>query len=388
MILKNINLPVIVIIAFNRPDSLSRILKSISEANYSNESVDLIISIDKADNNQDVLDVANNFNWSNGTKKVRYQPENLGLRKHILKSMSYAIEYGSMIMLEDDLFVAPDYYNYARQALAFSTENDKIAGISLYNHQFNVHKQENFTAIEDGYDNWYFQFASSWGQAWDAKQIQSFLEWYNQKQDIDETIGLPAYVRNWPEKSWLKHFIAYTIIKNKFFLYPKISLTTNFGDEGANMDVSNTYYQVPIFLGTAKNYNFSTLNESTATYDAYYENLKISNVLNLKNEEVTIDLYGNKPLDEHKRYILTPLNYNFKILKSFGRSFKPHDLNIIHNIDGFDFFLYDTKIKATNNINIKPFDIIDYNKKTISFTQSFIIFKHKFYQRLLVLLGN
>ncbi|MDF4204134.1 glycosyltransferase [Maribacter sp. SA7] len=381
-------LPVIVIIAFNRPDSLSRILNSISEAKYPNENVDLIISIDKSHNNQNVLDVANNFNWKNGCKKVEYQSQNLGLRKHILKSMLFAREYGSMIMLEDDLFVSPDYYNYSKQSLEFSENNENIAGISLYNHQYNVHKQENFTAIEDGYDNYYFQFASSWGQAWTAKQIDCFLEWYNQKIDINNLKGIPAYVTNWSEKSWLKHFIAYTVNQNKFFIYPKISLTTNFGDEGANMDVSNTYYQVPILLSSGKKYNFSTLIETRSIYDVYFENLSISNELNLDKKDITIDLYGIKPLVSDKQYLLTSLKYDYKIIKSFGRNFKPHDLNIIKNIQGLDFFLYDTNVKSINKHKVKPFEIIDYNKKTISLTESFIIFKHKFIQRLLIFFGK
>ncbi|MDO6472181.1 glycosyltransferase [Maribacter sp. 1_MG-2023] len=382
------SLPVIVIIAFNRPDSLSRILHSISEAKYPKENVNLIISIDKSDNNQDVLDVANKFDWKNGDKKVKYQSKNLGLRKHILKCMSFASEYGSMIMLEDDLYVSPDYYNYSKQALEFSENNENIAGISLYNHQYNVHKQENFITIEDGYDNYYFQFASSWGQAWNAQQIKFFLDWYNQKIDINKLDGIPTYVSNWSEKSWLKHFIAYTVSQDKFFIYPKISLTTNFGDEGANMDVSNTYYQVPILLSSGKKYNFSTLNESRAIYDVYFENLCVSNELNLDKKDITIDLYGIKPLESGKRYLLTSLKYNYKIIKSFARSFKPHDLNIIYNIHGTDFFLYDTNVKSTNNIKIKSFDIIDYNKKTISLTESFVIFKHKFIQRLLIFFGK
>ena len=51
-------------------------------------------------------------------------------------------------------------------AMEFSVNKKYIGGISLYNHELNVHTKENFKALDDGYDNWYFQFASSWGQAW------------------------------------------------------------------------------------------------------------------------------------------------------------------------------------------------------------------------------
>tara|TARA_R110000868_G_scaffold98508_2_gene271230 strand:+ start:5434 stop:6609 length:1176 start_codon:yes stop_codon:yes gene_type:complete len=386
MVLENTALPVIVVIAFNRPNSLSRILMSISKANYPSKNIDLVISIDKTDNNQNVLEIANKFNWNHGTKKVIYQSENLGLRKHIIKSMSIVHQYDSMIMLEDDLFVSPDYYNYTQQALNFSYNNDKIGGISLYNHQLNVYKDQNFTAIDDGFDNWYFQFASSWGQAWNVKHIKLFLEWYETNPEINALDVVPKYVRNWSDKSWLKYFISFVIIKNKYFMYPKISLTTNFGDQGVNMDMSNTYFQVPILNFYGKKYNFSKLEDSHSIYDAFYENLNLNETLGFQKEEITIDLYGYKNI--FKRYLLSSQQHHYFIIKTFGRSFKPHDLNILYNIEGKDFYLYDTEVIAKNKFNSNPFYILDYNIKMISLPQAFSIFKFKFEQRLKIFLYN
>ena len=41
------NFPPIVVVAYNRPKSLSRLLKSLSNANYFSNNIDLIISIEK-----------------------------------------------------------------------------------------------------------------------------------------------------------------------------------------------------------------------------------------------------------------------------------------------------------------------------------------------------
>ena len=187
----------LVIVAFNRPKSLSRILRSIGAASYPQRSVPLIISIDRGENNSDVLEIAENFNWPFGEKKVVYQEKNLGLRSHILKCGDFSNEYGSVIILEDDLFVSPNFYNFSRNALDFSNGRQYLGGISLYNHEFNVHAQENFKALDDGYDNWYFQFASSWGQAWSKEQWNEFKNWYSGNQVIDHLIEIPQNDRNW-----------------------------------------------------------------------------------------------------------------------------------------------------------------------------------------------
>ena len=155
----------VVVVAFNRARSLKRLLSSLNDAAYIVDDVPLIISIDKGENNQDVLAVAEAFVWKHGEKKVIYQDKNLKLRKHVLQCGDYALKYGNVIVLEDDLYVSKYFYQYAEAALKFTQGNDRIGGISLYNHRFNVEASEPFEAVDDGYDNWYFQFASSWGEA-------------------------------------------------------------------------------------------------------------------------------------------------------------------------------------------------------------------------------
>ena len=294
----------IVVVAYNRPRSLSRLLRSISEARYSSEAIDLIISIDRAENNQDVLEIAEGFEWKFGLKKVVYQEKNLGLRKHILKCGGLSLEYGSVIVLEDDLFVSPNFYLFTEQALKFSESEPKIGGISLYNHQLNVHTRQNFKALEDGFDNWYFQFASSWGQAWTKDQWKGFMEWYSANPNIEGIDEVPRYVRSWSPKSWLKYNIAYLIAENRFFLYPKIAVATNFSDAGTHVGNDSTIYQVPLDYATNKKYRFSSPSEAKAIYDAFYESEALYESLGMKKHEVCIDLFGYKP-DSNTRYLLT-----------------------------------------------------------------------------------
>ncbi|HOO28393.1 MAG TPA: hypothetical protein PLU43_07995, partial [Lachnospiraceae bacterium] len=305
----------IVVVAYNRPDSLSRLLMSLAAADYpEDKEIPLIISIDKG-NNAEVIRAADNFAWIHGEKSVVCRDTNLGLKQHVLLCGDYTKIYGNIIMLEDDLYVSPAFYYYAQAALAFSDTQEDIGGISLYNHQLNVHVREPFAAIHDGYDNWYFQFASSWGQAFGSRQWSAFLEWFqeNGKKPL-ASANIPENVSSWSDRSWLKYYIKYLVESGKYFLYPQVSLTTNFSEEGVHAAKTVTDLQVPLAGRIIQNpsYRFSSLQESGAVYDAFFENicLKKQAAAQLaempeeycKEEKIEIDLYGYKPIGSKVRY--------------------------------------------------------------------------------------
>lgn len=354
----------IVVVAFNRERSLARLLKSLEKADYPNNSIELLISIDFSKNNDHIVEMANEFSWQYGKKTVVCHEQNLGLRKHILKCGNLSQKYGSVIVLEDDLLVSPNFYNYTVEALEFCDLKDEIGGISLYNHQLNVHNRQNFSALEDGHDNWYFQFASSWGQAWSSDQWKGFMNWYEQEHNIDGDSSVPIYVRRWSEKSWLKYYIAYLVSNNKFFFYPRVSLSTNFSDVGTHVGNDSTRYQVPILSSVKKDYRFSKLDESNSVYDAFYESIFLPQLLGLTNEDTTIDLYGYKT--NHSRFLLTQKILDYKIIKAYAKSLKPADANILHEIPGNELFLYDTEQKVKNRHKVDIMRPINYNYKHIS----------------------
>lgn len=62
--------PAIVIATYNRPHALSRLLNSISVANYDGyNDIPLVISIDGGDNPK-CEEIANNFTWTYGKKII------------------------------------------------------------------------------------------------------------------------------------------------------------------------------------------------------------------------------------------------------------------------------------------------------------------------------
>ena len=262
--------PVIVIAAFNRPISLERLLFSLKNAkNISNAR--LIISIDnKEPENHNIRDMAGAFEWPFGEKEVIYHPSRLGLRAHILKCGDLTRIYDSVILLEDDLFVSPYFYEYSLQALEYYESDDRIGGISLYNYPYVDMSELPFMPINDDSDVYFMQFPSSLGQIWTSKHWERFRNWYDNDPDIHQ-VPIHKKVLSWPETSWKKYFCAYLVAEDKYFVYPRLSLTTNFNDPGTHERFQNDHRgQAPLrFFGAP--YRFKGISESYCIYDSHYE---------------------------------------------------------------------------------------------------------------------
>jgi hypothetical protein len=347
--------PAIVVIAFNRPRSLERLLFSLR--NVKNiQNAKLVISIDnKEPENYVVRDLAEAFDWPYGEKTVIYQEKRLGLKKHVLKCGDLVNEYGSVILLEDDLFVSPYFYEYAVQALEFYDDDDQIGGISLYNPQHEEIRQIPFNTIYDDSDVYFYQFPSSLGQCWTKKQWQSFRNWYEPGPDIS-SINIHSFISSWPETSWKKYYCAYLIEKNKYFVYPRISLTTNFNDPGTHLNqLSNHDGQTPLKIFSS-NFRLKKYEDSLAVYDSYSElQPKTVKVFcpSLRNFSFEMDLYGLKELERiDTPYILTSKPCR-KPMFGFARALKPHELNILLNLEGKDFVFCETKDIMPRKVNTR-----------------------------------
>ena len=123
--------PAIVVVAYNRPAALRRLLGSLAGVQGA-VAVPLVISIDAGGEYfADVLAVAQQFRWPFGEKRIIEQERPLGLINHVFACGDLVDEYGSIILLEDDLFVSPQAYRYATAALDFYDYDPRVAGISL-----------------------------------------------------------------------------------------------------------------------------------------------------------------------------------------------------------------------------------------------------------------
>lgn len=334
----------IVVITYNRLHCVKRLVESLQNAWYDGDTVDLIISIDKS--NTDLVEKwADKQTWKHGAYKVIRHEKNLGLRAHVLECGNRVKDYDAIAVFEDDVTASPNFYRYSKQCVDKYKDDDRIAGISLYGFPHAGMDLHAFTPLASGYDVYFMSIAQSWGQIWMKHQWEDFYNWYT--NDPSEFGYAPRLNKlyNWPKSSWLKYHIKYCIEKNKYFVYPYHSLSTNNSDAGTHAKKqlrSNTLCQSNLQTLPQNKYSLPSLDECSVKYDFYYEAQFLGKYLGVNEENLCVDLYGDKRNEEHKRYWLTCEPAPYKIIKSFDLAYKPWENNIILNKQGDLIFLYDT----------------------------------------------
>lgn len=329
------NNPVIVIPSFNRVESLNRLLDSLSRAVY-NTKVDIVISIDGG-GPQDVIDLANGFVWDFGGKSVLLHEQHLGLRAHIISLGDLTYKYGSIILLEDDLMVSPWFYEYALSTESFYYNEDSVAGISLYAYRNNENADcAPFIPINNGYDVYFMQVPSSWGQLWTKKQWDGFKVYYEENQEIVQSDRIPDNVKEWADTSWKKFYFKYLSEKKKYFVTPYVSYTTNCGDAGAHMNKKTSLWQSQLSYGIPDSFRFPRFEEGGVKYDSYMEidPKCLPSIEGLMASDLCVDLYGTKSVDLFDNKYWLTIKDSFQIIRSFGIEMLPLENNVLYNIVG------------------------------------------------------
>lgn len=354
----------IVIVAYNRPDALSRLLDTLNNVDYEGQSVPLIISIDYS-GNDGVFKIADAFLWKFGEKKLIRHGSNLGLKKHVLSCGDLVKDYDAVIILEDDLLVSPAMYSYASRAVEKYKNDKNIAAISLYAKGYSETALKPFVPAISGLDTYFIQTAESWGQVWMRDEWFRFREWYKAHgKNLSNTGVIPKNVREWDDKSWKKFHIWYCIDQDKYTVYPYMALTTCRGEEGEHVKNSMNTYQVPLLMLKLKQYRFAEFDDAKAVkYDAFLERV-------MDDADTCMDLYGQKTNYDSYRYVITPKCLDYEVVETYGLLLRPHEENILHNEKGSYFVKYDLSTVQKNRVSVKTetalqyYHYIDYHTAT------------------------
>jgi hypothetical protein len=326
--MENLPHPTIVIAAWNRPHSLQRLLTGLARGHYP-AGTKLHISIDFFEY-ADVQDLATSFVWPHGEKVVEMHPQRLGLRQHILYCGGLTAQYGSILLLEDDLAVSPFAYAYAQQALAYFQENQDVAGISLYACGVAESCLQPFYPWMDAFDNWFLQLPSSWGAAFTGYAMAWRLRNGLSGSFLQHLPALPDYVSNLdrPKLEKAIHGLSHRH-GPLFFLSAGCSLTTNFEDFGAHANTQGLF-QVPLLMGN-REWKFGPLADSLAVYDAHFEILpeKLKQIApDLAAYDFAVDLLGQKRGKFLDRPWVLTRQKGGKPERSLGGHALPLELNI------------------------------------------------------------
>jgi len=343
----------IVVVGYNKTDGLLRLLSGIDAAYYESDDVPLVLSID-ASGNEEVYRIAREFQWHHGKKYVNIEKARLGLKNHIFQCASLAKFFKGVIVLEDDLFVSPYFYHYSLKALDKYGDNEKIAGISLYQEEINGYVGLPFQALVNQYDAYAWQTVCSWGEVWNERMWNEFQNWLEKWNENFEPIDMIGKIKTW-KRAWSKFYYAYIISTDKFFIYPYNALTTNFNDAGGEHGGGNTSIVQVALLQGKRDYIFGEFDD-LVKYDVYAQNMAIPGWLGLSPEDITVDFYGLKER-YIGHYVLAPFQLPYKRVKGFSLCMRPWELNIKYGIEGDDIILYEREdasfdIPTTRSFNL------------------------------------
>ena len=333
--------PAIAIPAFSRPASLQRLLDAIAAADIPH-GTPLLISVDRTqeprhrEGNAAVRDLVNRFRWPHGPLEVVFQPEPLGLVGNVFYCGAAALTFGAAVVLEDDLIVSARFHAYACRALDACGDDPRLAGISLNSPWFNGFTRQPFIPLLDDGDVFFLQLSTPQGQVYTAAQWAAFAGWLATATSATGATLVHDMFASFPPDDWLGTKARYLADTNRYYVYPRESLTTASGDAGTHFSRATAFFQAPL-QGRRRDFRFLPFDEAAAVYDSFYE-LRPDRLDRLTDRlgsyVYNIDLYATKPERQLRAdTVLTTRPCRHPLL-SFGRAQQPLEANVIAGTPG------------------------------------------------------
>jgi len=232
----------IVLFVYNRPEHSSRTINALRLNKLAPYS-DLIVYSDGAKNQVDrakVSEVRHQLRTISGFRSVtiREADNNRGLAKSIIEGVTTVInEFGRVIVLEDDLLVAPHFLAYMNDALDHYAEIEHVMHVSGYMYPIN---HEGLT------ETFLLRFPSSWGwatwrRAWSAfeKNAENLIQTFSRNQIM--RFNLEGAHDFWEQvkhnlqgkaDTWAIFWYATIFKREGLCLFPRQTLVENIGQDG------------------------------------------------------------------------------------------------------------------------------------------------------------
>lgn len=353
-------LPALVAVGYNRPDCMERLMKSLLQAEYPEGNINLVVSIDESNKSNEIENVVNSIGWPYGDLIIRRFDKRQGLKNHVLQCGDLSEKYGAVIILEDDLIVSKSFYYYVIESLSFYKNDKNIAGISLYSHAWNGYTNTFFTPQRNEYDTFFGQFSITWGECWTKSQWTDFRIWYKENSNYVDSQQIPDSINRWGEQSWGKFFAKYIAEKNKYYVIPYTSLSTNYSEAGSHNICRSSSHQVMLFDGVCRNFKFPTY-ELGIKYDMFFERVfnEKTCIGGIPIADLCMNLNGGKSNFENKKFVATTKKYPVHETASFDLALRPIEQNLIYEVPGEGIYIY----KAEEIKNKQPEKFSNYAVK-------------------------
>ncbi len=236
----------VILFVYNRPEHTFRTLESLRANELAGESR-LFIFADgvkegaSAETKAQVAktrEVIRSAQWC-GEVEIIESPENKGLADSVMNGVSKVIgQYGSAIVLEDDMITAPGFLHFMNDSLErYSTENN-VACISGY--VYPLANEFELSFFVKGADCWGW---ATWEDRWNefkgnTKDLKKKIEEKGLLADLTFNGSYP-YMEMLVDReagknqSWAILWYAWALVTNRLCLYPPASLVHNTGNDGS-----------------------------------------------------------------------------------------------------------------------------------------------------------
>ncbi|XP_073154103.1 uncharacterized protein [Henckelia pumila] len=245
------------IITQNRAASLTRLLKSLTDAFYTGDEVRISFNVDsKVD--EATLKLINSFEWPHGPKTLRRRIVQGGLIRAVSESWYPSSDDDFGLLLEDDIEVSPYYYLWIKYTLlAYHYDPQvslpELSSISLYTPKLVevVKERPRWNATEffkhiHPNTPYLHQLPCSWGAVFFPKQWREFYAYMNMRFTEDakqNPVQIPKSRTNGWQASWKKFLIDMMYLRGYVSLYPNFpnqaSFSTNHMEPGAHISAKD-----------------------------------------------------------------------------------------------------------------------------------------------------
>lgn len=177
------------------------------------------------------------------TIKIVHREYNMGLAKSIISGVTETLnKYDTVIILEDDIVVSPNYLEYMNKALEKYKDEDMVQSVTGYCYPIKEDLPENFFLKLFTCYGW-----GTWKRAWDLfeEDISKLYPFVKDKRRYDIDNSYPFYKMlkakvNGNLDSWAVNFNTVSFINNKLNLHPRKSLITNIGFDSSGINCTGS----------------------------------------------------------------------------------------------------------------------------------------------------
>jgi len=198
----------IIVIVYNRANSMLRLLESLNRAEYGGDRIKLEVWIDRSRDgiiNAQTYATAEKFVFQHGDYGVIAQREHVGIYGQWLNTWTPRANSSEIaVILEDDLTVSPYFYKYLKLVHNKYDAVPEVNGFSLQGISIQ-HGGNGNTKLQGPPDSIVFLYPvlGTWGFSPSTNNWLKFLDWFSVKQN-DETFQ--PYVPGNVVTGWYKEF--------------------------------------------------------------------------------------------------------------------------------------------------------------------------------------